>query len=109
VQRLTISPRPAAPAAPAAVPSNRDDLYEMAIQYKKEEDFSGWYTDVSSLSRFRIYKLTYRSSSKVRCLITTISQDVTFSDQEPSTSGKLSRVRPTFVYGADDRMVRCRD
>jgi hypothetical protein len=25
-----------------------DDVYEMAIQYKKEEDFSGWYTDVSS-------------------------------------------------------------
>jgi len=24
-----------------------EDLYEMAIQYKKEEDFSGWYTDVS--------------------------------------------------------------
>ena len=24
-----------------------DDLYEMAIQFKKEEDFSGWYTDVS--------------------------------------------------------------
>ena len=24
-----------------------EDLYEMAIQYKKEEDFAGWYTDVS--------------------------------------------------------------
>jgi hypothetical protein len=24
-----------------------DDVYEMAIQYKKNEDFSGWYTDVS--------------------------------------------------------------
>jgi prolyl-tRNA synthetase len=42
-----ISPKAATPAAPAAAPSNRDDLYEMAIQYKKEEDFSGWYTDVS--------------------------------------------------------------
>lgn len=41
------SPKAATPAAPAAAPSNRDDLYEMAIQYKKEEDFSGWYTDVS--------------------------------------------------------------
>lgn len=24
-----------------------EELYEMAIQFKKEEDFSGWYTDVS--------------------------------------------------------------
>ncbi|WVQ72169.1 proline-tRNA ligase [Cryptococcus sp. DSM 104548] len=30
----------AAPSGPA------DDKYEMAIQYKKDEDFSGWYTDV---------------------------------------------------------------
>jgi len=107
--KLMISPKAATPAAPAAVPSNRDDLYEMAIQYKKEEDFSGWYTDVSPLSRSRRPKLIFRSSSKVRCLITMISQDVTFSDQGLSTSGKLSRVRPTFVYGADDRMVRRRD
>ena len=26
-----------------------EDLYEMAIQYRKDEDFSGWYTDVSSI------------------------------------------------------------
>ena len=26
-----------------------EDLYEMAIQYKKSEDFPGWYTDVSLL------------------------------------------------------------
>jgi hypothetical protein len=38
-------------------------------------------------------KLTYRSSSKDRCLITTISQDVTFSDQELSTFGKLFKVQ----------------
>ena len=53
VKMLTVSPgsaAPAAPAAPAAATSNRDDRYEMAIQYKKEEDFSGWYTDVSPLS-----------------------------------------------------------
>jgi len=24
-----------------------EELYEMAIQYKKDEDFAGWYTDVS--------------------------------------------------------------
>jgi hypothetical protein len=44
-------------------------------------------------------KLTNRSSSKVRCLITTISQDATFSDQELSTSGKLSRVRRLIRLG----------
>jgi prolyl-tRNA synthetase len=49
-ERLMSSPKAATPAAPAAA-SNRDDLYEMAIQYKKEEDFSGWYTDVSLLFR----------------------------------------------------------
>lgn len=27
-----------------------EDLYEMAIQYKKDEDFSGWYTDVCRMS-----------------------------------------------------------
>jgi hypothetical protein len=48
--KLMVSPKAATPAAPAAAPSNRDDLYEMAIQYKKEEDFSGWYTDVSEIS-----------------------------------------------------------
>lgn len=94
-----ISPKAATPAAPAAVPSNRDDLYEMAIQYKKEEDFSGWYTDVSSLSRSWRSELTCRSLSKVRCLITMISQDVTFSDQELSTSGRLSRVRQEIGWG----------
>jgi hypothetical protein len=54
-------------------------------------------------------KLTHRSSSKVRCLITTISQDVTSSDQELSTSGKPSRVRQWTVDWADGRMVRRRD
>jgi hypothetical protein len=28
-----------------------DDVYEMAIKYKKDEDFSGWYTDVSFIRR----------------------------------------------------------
>lgn len=40
---------PAAPKEPKAAPAKKekdDDLYEMAIQYKKEEDFPGWYTDV---------------------------------------------------------------
>ncbi|ORY30023.1 putative proline-tRNA ligase [Naematelia encephala] len=39
---------PAAPvgtAKPQTVKKD-DDVYEMAIQYKKEEDFPGWYTDV---------------------------------------------------------------
>lgn len=33
----------------AAKPHQKKDeeLYEMAIQYKKDEDFPGWYTDVS--------------------------------------------------------------
>lgn len=32
----------------APAPAKKDeDLYEMAIQHKKDEDFSGWYTDVS--------------------------------------------------------------
>ncbi|KAL1411004.1 hypothetical protein Q8F55_001949 [Vanrija albida] len=35
-----------APKAAAAVAKKDDDLYEMAIQYKKDEDFPGWYTDV---------------------------------------------------------------
>ncbi|WVQ76515.1 proline-tRNA ligase [Cryptococcus sp. DSM 104548] len=38
---------PAPKEAKAAAPSGpADDKYEMAIQYKKDEDFSGWYTDV---------------------------------------------------------------
>ncbi|ORX33389.1 hypothetical protein BD324DRAFT_654183 [Kockovaella imperatae] len=38
----------AAPAAAARTPAAKkdEDLYEMAIQYKKEEDFPGWYADV---------------------------------------------------------------
>jgi hypothetical protein len=59
--------------------------------------------------RYDRLELIYRSSSKVKCLITTISQDATFSDQELSTSGKLSRVRQWTLDWADDRMVRCRD
>ena len=30
-----------------------EDLYEMAIQFKKEEDFAGWYTDVSEIPASR--------------------------------------------------------
>jgi hypothetical protein len=63
---------------------------------------------LSSL-RYDRLKLIFRSSSKVRCLITTISQDVTSSDQELSTSGKPSRVRQWTVDWADGRMVRRRD
>jgi hypothetical protein len=59
--------------------------------------------------RYDRLELIYRSSSKVKCLITTISQDATFSDQELSTSGKLSRVRQWTLDWADDRMVRRRD
>ncbi|WVQ78598.1 proline-tRNA ligase [Cryptococcus sp. DSM 104549] len=47
------APAPPAAAAPAAAPTQAaapaaadDDKYEMAIRYKKDEDFSGWYTDV---------------------------------------------------------------
>jgi hypothetical protein len=29
-----------------------DDQYEMAIRFKKDEDFSGWYTDVILLTAF---------------------------------------------------------
>lgn len=57
--KLIYSPAQAAtPAAAPATTSNRDDLYEMAIQYKKDEDFSGWYTDVSHLSPSRKISLT---------------------------------------------------
>ena len=71
----------------------------MAIQYKKEEDFSGWYTDVGHrASHLRARRLIYRSSSKVKCSITTTSRDVTFSDQDLSTSGKLFRVGSIFRY-----------
>ena len=47
----TCSPAQSAAPTPAAAPAagKADDLYQMAIQYKKEEDFSGWYTDVSQL------------------------------------------------------------
>lgn len=37
---------PVGQAKPQTVKKD-EDLYEMAIQYKKEEDFAGWYTDVS--------------------------------------------------------------
>ncbi|EJT51495.1 proline-tRNA ligase [Trichosporon asahii var. asahii CBS 2479] len=47
------APAPQAKAAPKAAAKEQpkkaakdDDLYEMAIQHKKEEDFPGWYTDV---------------------------------------------------------------
>ena len=38
--------RPVGTAKPMTVKKD-EDLYEMAIQYKKAEDFPGWYTDVS--------------------------------------------------------------
>ncbi|WVO14142.1 proline-tRNA ligase [Cryptococcus depauperatus] len=40
--------KPAVPKEdkPKAAVLPDDDKYEMAIQYKKDEDFSGWYTDV---------------------------------------------------------------
>ena len=34
-------------AAKAQAVKKDDDQYEMAIRFKKEEDFAGWYTDVS--------------------------------------------------------------
>ncbi|WWC89706.1 proline-tRNA ligase [Kwoniella dendrophila CBS 6074] len=50
------APAPSAPATKAAPKEKKeeakpaatadDDKYNMAIQYKKDEDFSGWYTDV---------------------------------------------------------------
>jgi prolyl-tRNA synthetase len=40
--------RPLGDAKPQTV-KKEDDVYLMAIQYKKDEDFSGWYTDVSYL------------------------------------------------------------
>ncbi|WVQ99040.1 proline-tRNA ligase [Kwoniella sp. CBS 9459] len=48
------APAPAPKAAPkekkaeaaSAAPKEEDDKYEMAIRFKKDEDFSGWYTDV---------------------------------------------------------------
>ena len=30
------------------VPKDDADLYEMAIRFRKDEDFSGWYQEVSS-------------------------------------------------------------
>lgn len=52
------SPSKAAAPAPAAAPAagKTEDLYEMAIQHKKDEDFSGWYTDVSQL-RCLLYRV----------------------------------------------------
>jgi len=37
---------PVGTAKPQTVKKD-EDMYEMAIKYKKEEDFPGWYTDVS--------------------------------------------------------------
>ena len=34
-----------------AMTVKKDDEYEMAIQFRKEEDFSGWYSDVSCIPR----------------------------------------------------------
>lgn len=42
------APKAAAAPKPAKAPKKEkdEDLYEMAIQHKKNEDFPGWYTDV---------------------------------------------------------------
>lgn len=50
---------PVGTAKPQTVKKD-DDTYEMAIKYKKDEDFSGWYTDVSTLAHLPDYKLTGR-------------------------------------------------
>ena len=42
--------RPLGDAKPMTV-KREDDLYEMAIQFKKDEDFAGWYTDVSNIRK----------------------------------------------------------
>lgn len=109
-------PAQATAPTPAAAPAGKaEDLYEMAIQYKKEEDFSGWYTDVRLPPIERSVELTVaRSSSRDRCSTTTTFRGVTSFDLGRSTSGKTSKVdrdSPSFAHPKADvsRMVRCRD
>ncbi|WWD16234.1 proline-tRNA ligase [Kwoniella shandongensis] len=45
-EKKPAAPKEKKPAAAAASTGPEDDKYEMAIRFKKEEDFSGWYTDV---------------------------------------------------------------